>query len=823
MNDKGHPLQRAAPKKVAPDDGPVAVEVAEAAVEAAATGSGNGSLVADPSAAGEVVSSCRIDLPKNDVVESIDYERFFVLNLSYGDLRGPATLPFGRIENQFFNAVPLSADPEDWASFRARTSYLRMSNMQGLTDRFNEATMSPRDELDPANPGDQASTTNALNEAAGMNAMQLADLTPMPLALYLPFRQLWKLRGYNRGRLVNSFTLSPQEEQTVEVFKWDRLSSTLDSSTTFESDQTNESSSTRRDTTDVARDVSQQAGFETNSNGKMGFKVGVVNADLSAGFSAKAGVNDAEKETRGAITETTTRSTGNVRSSRTLKIVESREQGQETRTTRKLRNPNNCHTMTVAFSEILANYEVDTFVRAGEARLVVLVSSATLNAVVSFDRSTIRAHESPLRLALLDKSLADGFDAARYLDSRARACDVLCTGCTCDDGSAKAQDNTQFATLRTAAATLATALNAINSYNVFFPVSVLAVPTPAGQPGIDDVRRYAFKKALQNYAPRLLSGLSALSLSTTAASITAAQIESVNQQLNSVGMEVYPRLLADGATSDSIRNEIYFYLFTFVIHEPISAAITLGIIWARLNGLSSFDDFGLVSAINGFRSAYSAWQAWVKEQEDKDEKLAALHRIEKQERDLRVLEAFPLRETADAGERLDALLSHLNDPRNRDHYRFAVWNERSGESDPTLMRLALAGLVEPTPVGMVGDQLAVPVKLLRGSRLEKFFTDSMADLLANPQHDQQDEILQTPALYAEAIVGDCYSCEDEIEQNDELDREHKKIENDIRALEARRLAARLDAKTPLLGRDGVAPPAIKVEVVNSAPAQAPGP
>ena len=621
---------------------------------------------------------------------------------------------------------------------------------------------------------------------------------------------------------MNSFTLSPQEEQTIEVFKWDRLSTTLDSTTTFESDETNESSSTRRDTTDVARDVSKQTGFETNSNGKVGFKVGVVNADLSAGFSAKAGLNDAEKETRGAITEATTRSTSNVRASRTLKVVESREQGQETRTTRKLRNPNNCHTLTVAFSEILANYEVDTFVRAAEARLVVLVDSATLTAIDHFDRSNVRAHETPLRLALLDKSLADGFDAARYLDSRARACDVLCTGCTCDEGSSGNQDNTQFATLRTATAGLATVLNTINSYNVLFPISILGVPTPAGQPAIDDVRRYAFKKALQNYAPALLSGLSALSLSTTAASNSAAQIESVNQLLNSIGLEVYPRLLADGSTSDSIRNEIYFYLFTFVIHEPISAAITLGVIWARLNGLSSFDDFGLIAAINAFRSAHAAWQAWVKEQEDKDDKLAALRRIEKQERDLRVLEAFPLRETADAGERLDALLAHLNDSRNRDHYRFAVWNERSGVSDPTLLSLALAGLIEPTPVGMVGDQLAVPVKLLAGSRLQKFFADTIADLL-DPLHDQQDQILQTPALYAEAITGACSACEDEIEENNELDRDHKRIENDIRALEARRLTARLDAKTPLLDRDGIAPPAIKVEVVNSAPAPAPGP
>lgn len=52
----------------------------------------------DPTNAGMVVSACRIDLPSNDVVESIDFERFFFLNLSFGDLNGPAILRYGNHE-----------------------------------------------------------------------------------------------------------------------------------------------------------------------------------------------------------------------------------------------------------------------------------------------------------------------------------------------------------------------------------------------------------------------------------------------------------------------------------------------------------------------------------------------------------------------------------------------------------------------------------------------------------------------------------------------------------------------------------------------------
>jgi hypothetical protein len=749
-----------------------------------------------PEAAGAVVTECRIDLPRNDVVESIDFERFFLLNLSFGDVRGPATLPMGSHETRLYNVVPFSADKEDWDELKARVYEKRL-----------QASESPRMAKEALETGAAAGAQTHLPAQV--------DLAPMQLALYLPFRQQWRLRGYNRGRLVNSFTLAPQEEQTIEVFKWDRLSRSMESTTTFESEETSESSSTRRDTRDVARDIARQTGFETNSGGKVGFKVGVVNADLNAGFSARAGVNDAEKETRSAITEATSRSTGRVRTGRTLKVVETREQGQESRTTRKLRNPNNCHTLTVAFSEILANYEVDTAVRADQARLVVLVNSGSLQAIENFTPAVIRAHESSLRLALLDRALEDGFDAARFLDARERACKILCEGCDCEPEAGASQDSTQLNAVRAAAAAIAARLAAINGYTVLFPASVPLLATPV-QTGVTDIGRYAFRKALNSYAPALLGSLNALALPNTASSVSVSQIESINRIVSSVPDENYPKLTNDTGVRDGVRNDLYGAILLTVIPEPIAAGITLGVFWGRLNGLPTFDDFGLTGAISTFRGAYAAWKAWLAEEAEKDEKQAALRRIEKQERELRVLEAFPLRETAEARERLETLLAHLNDARNRDHYRFAVWNERSGATDSTLMTLAMAGLVEPNPVGMVGDLLAVPLRIPAGSRFEQFQRDTLADLLKNPPHDVQDHILPTPALYAEAIVGNCCSCEESIERNTQLDLDRKRLENQIRDLERQRLEARLEGATPLLDREGVAPPAIKVELVNAA-------
>jgi hypothetical protein len=160
------------------------------------------------------------------------------------------------------------------------------------------------------------------------------DLDEKPLALYIPYTQTWKLTKYTRGRLVNSFTLSPGETMTVEVFTWDRLRSSLETTSVLESEQDRESSSSRRDANDVTRDVTRQSGFEVSTNGKVGFQIGVVNADFGANMDARTSVNEADRSTRNTITEATIRSTNRVRVSRTLKVTDSRETGREERVTR---------------------------------------------------------------------------------------------------------------------------------------------------------------------------------------------------------------------------------------------------------------------------------------------------------------------------------------------------------------------------------------------------------------------------------------------------------------------------------------------------------
>lgn len=815
---------------------------------------------------GELIDACAIDLPPNDVVEAIEFERFFIVNASLGELRRPLTLmsallsarsedlseqELTDVNRSLLLAAPLSNKRREWELYEraealqvekeanpdpgslsegdlrreftpgseaaeSRASTVESPHRERMTDGGSLESSSSALEADVPfieGPGTSTGPQTALPQA------QLPDIGRFRVAFYLPYRQEWQLDGYSRGRMVNSLTLGPQEEQTIEIFKWDRLSRTLDSTTSFEFSQTSESSGTRRDTTDISREVSHQSGFELTSNAKVGFKVDVVNADFGGGTNAKAGLNDADKNARQTITEATTRAATSVRSSRTLKVVETRESGEETRVTRKLRNQNTCHTLTTTFFEILANYTVATYLRTEEITLVLLLPSAELSKIKRFDRSFVRSHERTLTLALLDQTLAPGFEAARFLDARDRACAILCAGCGCGVDTGVGASNSEWDALKAALENLGRAVAALRAgVSIDSVVSDFVSRGVLGGAGAT-IRRRLFLKALARYTSRLLGDLGGLNLAS--GSVTPAQADRAMATITALRAEDLDMLKTpDEALQVEVWWEVWGVVF-LILTEPIATTITTGAFFGAIGGLGSFDDAGLVAAMADVQAKYTAWQARLAEQRERDEARAELERIAAEERALRVLDAFPLRATADAGERLDALLDHLNDERNIDHYRFAVWNERAGSADPALLMLALAGITEGAPVGAVGDYLAVPLRIPDGSMLDEFFTESIEDLLDMSPRDEDAHILPTAALYAEAIPGECCACEKSIIRRQQLELKQREVENEILEAERDRLQAKLKADD-LSGATTTEP--LRVELVNaSATGAAPTP
>jgi hypothetical protein len=701
----------------------------------------------NPPATGALLEACHIDLPPGDVVEEIEFEKFFKLGLAFGDLR--------EISDKKLEQLKKAGSPQE----------------KGGKGK-GEVNL----EIDPFS---------------------------LQMAVYMPFLQQWQLDGYTRGRVVNSFSLGPHEEQTVEIFTWAKSGSILTSSMTFEEEQQTESSGTRRDAGDVAHDVAHQAGFETSTTGKVGFTVGVAKFDLGAQAGGRAAMNDGEKETRQQITEATSRSTGRVRTQRTLTVTETQESGREERVTRKLTNPNQCHTLTIPFFEVLANYQISTFVRADQVRLVALIQSSTLNNLLTtIDRAFVRSHETALRLALLDSTLADGFDAARFLDARDRACDVLCNSCNCEDAEEGDAEGAKWEAVVTAARDVATAVAKTRDKTIVFPLSVRAVlPPPWGigvappiiNEGVKDIKSYLFRKSLAANAPSLLNDLVATGVGPAAAAtpVTRSQVRAMARVIAALPPQALALLPADPHTADGVGWEMYGYVLTFN-PELISAGGLTQFVKDRV-GMNRFEDEGLIQAMTVFSGAYSEWLAEQEANKAADERERELARIAREERNLRILESFGLKESAVAQEREEALLNHLNDQKNIDHYRFAVWNERSGADDPVLNNLAFAGVIEGAPVGIVGDQLAVPIRLENHPKWRKLFQDSVQDL-AVATKDVHRHILPTAALYSEAIVGRCCACEHAIVEMQELEERTIRLNNEAIKLENERLQARLDKK-----------------------------
>ena len=748
---------------------------------------------------GQVVSGCRIDLPPGDVVERVRYEQVLATRNSMNDLR--------------------SAWPGDWP------------------------------ELAP-------STWERIKDA--------------PLALYVPFEQSWELLGYTRGRLVKSFTLAPGEEQTVEVFTWDRVKTELESTTSSESEQTSEANSTRRDALDVTRDVAKQTSFQLSTGGKVGFNVAkMVDVDMTTNVDAGEKVNDTCNTASHTISEATAHSVGKVRTSRSVKVTESREYGSEERVTRKLRNANTFHTLNLPFFEVLAHYRVVTRLRDDAVRLVALVDHPGVPER-DFTRTTVRLNETALRLALMDRELEPGFAAARMLESVDRSCDVLCRSCPCPDDPVRG--SRAWRKLVSDAKELASLRSTLAGWPPFDDAHFGAAGARVARDHVDDIVRanvpdLPFLRAtvadairkdmtsmagsvfaseaeakayLKSYLLRSAMALRSPGLRVTLdvavpdpqVAINEAQAELLGEAVKVLPPASIDALNADPVIADSAFDKLKHWFLDHapdIKHASLAGALTAmgvcdffaGWVKKQVDEFSNYDVLGLVGWLKAYARHYDVWQADVAADETAQKQALLELREDRKERSARLLSAFGLRETAEASERLDALLLHLNEPANVDHYRFAIASQRktlfSGDADE--LQLVTHGVLEGAAIASVGDRFAVPVRLPAGSTFLASLEQIRSALAGDGvPPDMREHILPTAALYCEAIPGLCNASEGEAMERFRVETARRQLDNDLQGLEVERLRARLDAQPPLLERDWPLPARVDVAVGNGASA-----
>ena len=626
--------------------------------------------------------------------------------------------------------------------------------------------------------------------------LQISPGVAVPIVLWLPWNQTWSLVGYARGEILNSLSLAPQEDLKIEVFSWDRRTTTTEQTSSVDASNNLDVSDTTRSSADVMNELvsRNQVSWDAKANLSVNL-FGVVTIGGGGGVSSQQSLADTVKTTTSVVHEATSRSSSTVKQSRQTKISQTEEVGSETRVTRTLQNPNKCRTLNLDFFEVIANWEVTTAFSVSDARLCALLDNPVK---VPFNRATVREYETTLRRALLDANLADGFAAARLLDARDRACDVLCNTCTCPGTNTGNQNWVPDLTL---VLNNATVLRSQSPYAVFDYID-------STQPGSTPVPILQTEARWWGYWMTLLHG--AVDVADVLGRFNTPPADATE------ALQLTTALQAAGGLSALDPGALLKQWHDQLILDANEAFFT----WANPNGwqwdwikpavevvFASLDDGGLTVSLSTFLTDYAAVQ----------QSAAAAAQASQNATDA-INSAWPVQTVTEAAERLDALLNHLQV--HADYYRYSIYQElaATGTYNPASGQ-AIAEFVEPRSVGFVGCRIAFPIRAdIAAPLLDPLITN-------NPDiqdvSETENMILPTSAVVCESRLGECEGCEPFIEQSREIELRLRSAEADQADEETKRLEARLAANPPLLDDpDCCDDSALRVEIVN--PAAKPG-
>ena len=663
----------------------------------------------------------------------------------------------------------------------------------------------------------------------------------LQLAILLPWRQLWTLEGLSRGSLLSTIALAPGEETTVTIQSWERRAKALEQSTETEVDQQVDFSQTTRDTEDVFREMASRHDFQSQLHGNL--DASYTNGVASVSVGVDGGVNNTDsltnvlRTTQNHMREVTSRASTRVRSRRITKITESVEQGLSEEVVRRIRNPNQCHTLTLDFHEVLAHHRVDTTFLASRVRVVVLVPNPV--SVRQFDDLLVRKNETALRLALLDPALAEGFEACRLLDSYEFAKQEL-RALSAEDKKVAELDrerekddqkekppnphegkvldvlkDVKEAAAPLKAAQITPALNAIRKHQ-----TVTANMRQQGQ-------RWMFVRLCQTkIAPAFVNALFAL------ADDASPDLADARRFLDTLpGPGANPSLDTVNSLPDTDKEQAG--LDAEIKSQPGYVAWDWG--WwtgrCREEALYGMDDAGLSASARRLREAWQDYEAKAAEGEGIALGNQLAENAQSAQDEASYLDKLEMKYgvevVAEAQERREALLGHLND--YPDHYRYVLFQALPpGEQLRRLMDVApqlQVGMFEPHVVAVNGPYLAVPLTPVGESKLAKTLS-TLRNLLqqasteaaeAAEEMGENKLLLPTPGISVESRLGRCNGCEEHVQHLQAAEIRRARADVRLAELEADRRAARLKAKPPELDNPAPAVPTLGVQITDGSP------
>ena len=171
---------------------------------------------------------------------------------------------------------------------------------------------------------------------------KLAEWT---LFFVLNFREDMSPSGYGIGDLVNTISLLPNEEITLEVKTWETSKIQQDEDVKLEDKNSSDISSTRSNSSELATENSEKTNEHMEAEASYaGFG---ASAKVKGGYSKD--VSNLEKAATKTKRENSEKAASEFRATRQTKLAITRESGSESKSVRKIKNINQAQTLNVNF------------------------------------------------------------------------------------------------------------------------------------------------------------------------------------------------------------------------------------------------------------------------------------------------------------------------------------------------------------------------------------------------------------------------------------------------------------------------------------------